>query len=118
MHNIKSTNMLLPVNDDTSPAHVTPAGDHDNVAGVELDVVGDLALLEIELNCVVHLYERIGVTDGSAVVCDDMGDTTGTDGNSTDFQELVVGLLGGDAVNGKTAFDVVKETEVLARFFN
>ena len=118
MHNIKSTNMLLPVNDDTSPAHVTPAGDHDNVAGVELDVVGDLALLKIELDGVVHLDERIGVTDGSAIVCDNVGDTTGTDGNSTDFQELVVGLLGGDAVNGKTALNVVKETEVLARFFN
>jgi len=114
VHNIESTNVLLSVHDDTSTTHVTPASDHDNVAGIELDEIGDLALDEIELDGVVDLDEGVGVTDGAAVMGDDVGDTSSTDSNTADLEELVGGLLGGDAVDGETTLDIVKETEVLA----
>ena len=110
--------MSLLVSDHPGPAHVTPTSDHDNVTSVEFDKVSDFVLLKVELDCVVYFNQRIRVTDGSTIVCDDVWDSTGTNGNFADFQEFVAGFLGSDAVNGESAFDVVEETEVFARFLD
>lgn len=118
MDDIETTNVLLPVHNDTSPAHVASAGDHDDVAGIELDEVGDLALLNIELDSVVNTDERVGVADGAAVVGDDVGNTTVSESDTANLQELVGGFLGGDAVDGEAALDIVEETEVLARLLD
>ena len=45
---------------------------------------------------------------------DDEGDTLGAELHLLDLEELVGGLLSGDAVDGEAALDVVKETEVLS----
>lgn len=118
MHNIEATNVLLAVCDNTSTTHVTTTSDHDNVAGIELDKVSDLALLDIELDSVIDTDERIGITNCSAVVSDDVGNTTSTEGDLADLKELVGSLFGGDAVDSETTLDVVKETEVLARLLD
>lgn len=118
MHNIETTNVLFTVCDDTSTAHVTTTSDHDNVTGIELDKVGDLALLNVKLDSVVDPDKRIGITDCSAVVGDNVGDTTGTKSDLANLEEFVGGLFGGDAVDGETTLDVVEETEVLARLLN
>lgn len=118
VHDIKSSNVLLPVHDDTRSAHVTPTGDHDNVACVELDVIGDFALLQIKLDSVVDRDQGVGIANRSAIVGDDMRDTFGTDSHPADLQELVRGFLRRDAVDCKPALDVVEKAEVLARFLN
>ena len=118
MNDVKATNVLLTVDDDTSTTHVTAAGDHDNVASVELDEVNDLARLNVELDSVVNLDQGVGVTDGAAIVGDDVWDTLGAEAGLLDLEELVGGLLGGDAVDGEAALDVVEETEVLARLLD
>lgn len=118
MNDIETSNMSLLVSDHPGPAHVTPTSDHDNVTSVEFDKVSDFVLLKVELDCVVYFNQRIRVTDGSTIVCDDVWDSTGTNGNFADFQEFVAGFLGSDAVNGESAFDVVEETEVFARFLD
>jgi len=118
MHDIESSNVLLPVHDDTCSAHVTPTSDHDDIARVELDVIGNFALLEIEFDGVVDLDQGVGVADRSAIVCDDMRYTFGTDGYPADLQELVGGFFRRNAVNGVPALDVVQETEVFPRFLD
>jgi len=118
MDNIKTTNMSLTVDNNTSTTHVTTAGDHANVSNIELDEIGDLALLEIETDGIVGLDEGIGVADGAAVVGDDVWDALGTDSDALDFAELVGSLLRSDAVDGETALDVVKNAEVLARLLD
>lgn len=115
---VEATEVALGVDNDTRAAHVTAAGDHDNVSGLELEVVDDLVLDEVELDGVVDLDRGVGVTDGAAVVGDDVGDTLGTELSAADLAELEGSLLGGDAVDGEAALDVVKETEVLARTLN
>jgi predicted heme/steroid binding protein len=47
---IKTINMLLAVNDDTGPSYVATTGDHNDVAGIQLNEVGDLVLLDVELD--------------------------------------------------------------------
>lgn len=115
MNDIESTNMSLTMDDNTSTSHVTPTSDHSDVPGLERHVVSDLVLLEVELDGVVDADGGVGVTDRAAVVGRDVRDTTRTEGDLADFEELVGGLLGGDAVDGESALDVVEDTEVLAR---
>lgn len=114
VHDVEVSDVLLTVHNDTRTTHVATAGDHDDVAGVKLGIVGDLVLGEVKLHSVVDLDQGVRVTDGAAVVSYDVRNTLGTDGDLLDLQELVFGLLGGDTVDGETALDVVKETEVLA----
>ena len=115
MDDIETTNVLLTVHNNTSTTHVTATGDHDNVASIELDEIRDLARINVELDGVVDLDQRVGVTDGAAIVGDDVGDALAANGDLADLEELVGSLLRRDAVDGEAALDVVKETEVLAR---
>ena len=118
MDDIEATNVLLAVNDDTSTAHVTATGDHDDVASIELDEVGDLAGLEVVLDGIVNADGGVGVTDGAAIVGDDVWDALGAESDLLYLQKLVGSLLSGDAVDGEAALDVVEETEVLARLLD
>lgn len=110
--------MPLTVRDDTCTTHVTTAGDEDDVAGVELDEVGDFVLLKVELDRIVRLDERVGVADCAAVVGDDVRNALCADSDAEDLAELVGRLLRGDAVDCKTTLDVVQESEVFARLLD
>lgn len=110
--------MLLPVHDDTRTTHVTTTSDDNNITGIELDKLGDLVLVEIEFDGVVNPDRRVGVTDGTAVVGDDIRNTLVTDGELPDLKELVGGLLRCDAVDSESALNIVQETEVFVRFFD
>lgn len=114
MHDIETTNMLLAVCDDTSTTHVTSASNHHNVAGIKVNEFGDFSRLKVKLESVVDLDGRVRITDGAAVVSDDMGNTLGTESNRADFEELVRGFLSSDAVDGETTLDIIEEAEVLA----
>jgi len=78
MDNVKATNVLLAVNDYTSPTHVTTTGDYNDVASVELHEVCDLVLLDIEFDGVIGLDARVGVADGPAIVGNDVWNALGT----------------------------------------
>jgi len=118
MHDIETTNMLLPMHNDACSAHVTSAGDHDNVTSVESDKVDDFSLLEIVLDGVVDLDHGVWVADGAAVVSDDVRNAFRADGDPADFKQLIRSLFGGDSMDGEAAFDVVEKAEVLARLFD
>lgn len=118
MHDIKTTDVLLAVRNDTSTTHVASASNHHNVSGVKVNEFSDFARLKVKLQSVVNLDGRVRITDGATVVSDDMGDTLGAKSDLADFEELVGGFLRSDAVDGETTLDIVKETEVLAGLFD
>ena len=118
MDNVEASNVPLTVHNNTSTTHVTATSDHDDVAGIELDVVDNFVLLKVELDGVVDLDQRVRVTDGSAIVGDDVRNTLGAKRDLLDLKEFVGSLLRGDAVDGETALDIVKETEVLVGLLN
>ena len=118
MDDIESTNVLLPVYDNTSTSHVTTTSNNDDVTSIKLDKVADLASLKLKLDSVVNLDSRVGVTDGSSIVGHNVGNTTSTKSDLADLEELVGRLLLGDAVDGEAALDVVEQTEVLARLLD
>ena len=118
MDNVEATNVPLLADDLANTALVTTTGNHDERASVELDEVEELVVLNVESDSVVDLDERVGVADGAGVVGNDLGDTTGTELNLLNLEELVGGLLGGDAVDDESALDIVEDTEVLARLLD
>jgi len=71
---LKAALVLLPVLDDSYTPGVPPASHHDHVADVKLDEVHDLVGLQIDLDGVVGLDERVGVADGAVVVGVQVGD--------------------------------------------
>ena len=52
---VEASVVALTVGDDTDTTHVATAGDHGQVADLELDEVGDLAGGEVDLDSVVDL---------------------------------------------------------------
>lgn len=118
MHDIETSNMLLPMHNNTRPSHITTTRNHDDITRIKLDEIRDLALLKVVLDRVVDVDHGVGITDGAAVVGDDVGDAFGTYCYFADFEELVGGFFGCDTVDCETAFDVVEQTEVLPGFFD
>lgn len=55
-------------------------------------MIGDLAGGDVDLNGVVGVDQWIGVADGTAVVCDQVRNLLGSDGNALDFAQLVLQL--------------------------
>jgi hypothetical protein len=118
MHNIEASNMLLPMHNNTCPSHVTTTRDYYNISCIEFDEIRDLALLEVVLDRVIDIDRWVRVTDRATIVGDDVGDTLGAYCYFADLEELVGGFFGCDAVDCETTFDIVEQTEVLARFFD
>jgi hypothetical protein len=63
VNNVETTIVSLTVSDDTDTAHVTTTSDHGNGTSIELDVVSDLASGKINLDSVVDLDQRVGVSN-------------------------------------------------------
>ena len=61
--NVEASVVTLSVGNDTNTSHVTTTSDHGNDTCVELDVFGDLAGSEVNLDGVVDLDLWVRVTD-------------------------------------------------------
>lgn len=111
---VETTIVTLTVGDNTDTTHVTTAGGHGQVADLELAEVIDLASGQVDLDGVVDLDQRIRVADGSRIMRNQEWDTATSELDALDLAELVLGLLGLDAVDGEASLGVVDKTEVLA----
>lgn len=111
--NFEAARVLLQLGDDADTADVSAASDLDQVANLEGDSLDNLAGLEVELDGVVRLDVRVGVSDGSAVVRGEVRDVVLAEDGSADTAQLELGLLRADSVDDIAALGVVQETEVL-----
>lgn len=117
MHNVEIPNVSLAMHNNTRPAHITAARDHSNIPRLKGDEIRNLIRLQVELDRVVHLDSGVGVSDRTTVVRRDVGNTARAERHASDFEQLVGGFFGCDAVDCETALDVVQDAEVLAGFF-
>jgi hypothetical protein len=79
VNDIETTQMSLPVNDNTWSTHVSSSGNHDDVSSLKLDGVDNLVLDEIKFNSVVNFDSGVGVSDSSSIVGNNVGDTLGSE---------------------------------------
>jgi len=118
VNNVERTRVSFSRCDDTDATQVVATGDHDQVARVKLDVVLDLAVLQVQSDRVVHFDVRVRVADGTTVVRDDHWDTLGRHQHFLHFAQLVLGLLLADTVHSETTLDVIDETEEFVRLLD
>ena len=114
MNDVKAADVLLPVHNDTCSSHVPASSYHNDVSGIEFDIIRYLPLFKVELDGIVDSNEGIRITDGSAIVSNDMRNALRADDNLAYFEKLVGCFITSNAVNSEPAFDVIQYTEVLA----
>jgi len=113
-NNIKSTGVVLGVDNASNTSSVASLADHDGGTGLELELSDGSAGLNVDLDGIVDLDERVGVTDGAAVVGDDVGDLLGGDGTLLHTAQFPLLLLVGDAVKNVAALGIEYQAELVA----
>jgi len=111
---VERSRMSLTVHDDADSPQVTTSGHHADVAGFELDEIGDLAGGDLDLDAILSLDQGIWVSDRAAVGRGQVRDSLGSDRNLLDDAQLVGGFLLADAVHLVSSLDVVDQAEVLS----
>lgn len=114
VYDLERSRVLLTLDHGTATTQISSAGDHAQIAGLELEHVHHLAGRDVVLDRIVLVDDRIRVADGAPVVGQDERHLLRADLDALHLQQLVLGLLRGDAVDGETALDVVDQAEVLA----
>ncbi|KAH3666160.1 hypothetical protein OGAPHI_004349 [Ogataea philodendri] len=110
---VETSLVLLSVSDNTHSTQVTTTGHHDQSTGVELNKVGDLSGLKINLDGVVDFDSWIWVSESSTIVGNNVRDTLLTKLDLLDLAQFVRSLLGSDSVDSESTFNIVDESEVL-----
>ncbi len=113
MHDIEAAQVTLDVEDLADSTDVVSTGHVGEMSSLVADPLGDLVLLEVELDGVALVDFGVGEADGAGVVGDDVGDLVGSDGLALDLEELELGLGVLDLVEGDSALDVVQQSVVL-----
>ena len=109
--NVEGALVALYSHENSDAPGVVSAGEHDELAGLELDEIDNLAGLEVNLDGVIHLGVRVGEADGASVVGDEGGDLVVGNLKLDYAAELVSGLSGLDPVEDKPSLGVVHEAE-------
>mmetsp|Transcript_112365 Transcript_112365/g.324592 ORF Transcript_112365/g.324592 Transcript_112365/m.324592 type:complete len:204 (+) Transcript_112365:230-841(+) len=99
----------------THSSAVVSLGNHDHSTEVELQDVSGLTGGNIDLDGVVDLKIRVGVSDGSSIVSDGTGDLSVANVDLVDSAQLVLRLLSIDAVQDVSSLDVVEQSEAIVR---
>ena len=110
-NNVEGSRVTRAVSDDTDTTNVVTSGDHGEVSRFELDVVGDLVVLNVVDDSVVLLDMGVGETDGSAVMSGKVRNSLGSNPGLGNLQELELSFVLANSVSGETALNVVQETE-------
>jgi len=114
VNDVEGSGMSLAVHDDANSPQVTTSGHHANVAGLELDEVGDFAGGDVDLDAILGFDQRIGVSDRATVGGGEVRNALGADRHLLDDAKLVRSFLFADTMHLVSAFNVVDETEVLS----
>ena len=118
MYNIKVTNVLLAMHDNTRSAHVTTPSNHDQVSGIKFSDSDDLILGEVKSDGIVHPDHGVGITNCTSVVGDDIGHASIAESDLLYLEELITRFLRLNPVDDKAALDIVQQAEVIVRLLN
>ena len=111
VNDIEGSHLLLDLLDCSDTADVTTSCNHGNIANLELDDGFDFACLDVELESIMDTDGWINIGDCTAIVCNNVWDTLGTNLELVDTEKLEGGFLSFDVVDAETALAVVDDTE-------
>ena len=87
---VKRAMVSLTVSDQANTSQVSPTSGHYNVANIELDKVLNLPSFNVDLDRIINTDLRVGIANGSAIVCDTVRDALLAKSYSLDFTQLVL----------------------------
>ena len=108
---LEGTRVVFNVNQLTDSAGVISLGDHNSLSYLELKEVYNFVGSQVHLDGVIHSDERVGVSDGSAIVGADEGDLILGKLKLVHSAELEAGFLLRDSVEHESAFHIVQKSE-------
>jgi len=110
---IEASWVFLAGDDNANTPQITTTNDHAEVSNFKGNSLRNLSGLEIELDGVVRLDERVGIADGARIIGDQKRHSLGPHLNVPHSAQLVLGLGGRDSLNGKAPLCIVQQTEIL-----
>jgi len=116
--NVERSRMSFAACDDAHTAQIVTAGDHDCVSHFELDGINDFAGGNVHLDRVVGLDQRIRITDGSAVVRHQEGNSLRTHSHLPHAAQLVRRFFWSDAMDSESSFGIIDQSEVFVGSFD
>ena len=102
----------------TNSFHFSTSSHHAQVTSVKVDGIINLASLQINLNCVIHLDEGIRLADGANIMGHQIRDSFCPHKDLSHFAQLILGLLRCNMMNSKATLGVIDETKVLSSLVN
>mmetsp|Transcript_15385 Transcript_15385/g.22075 ORF Transcript_15385/g.22075 Transcript_15385/m.22075 type:complete len:215 (+) Transcript_15385:474-1118(+) len=103
--------MLLNVHKLTNTPSVTSSGKHNHASKLELEGIRHLSSCDINLDDIVDLNIRVGVTDGTSIVCDNNRYLVRRNEDLVYTAKLVSSLLFVNTVKNETSLGIKKKTE-------
>ncbi|EDL90338.1 rCG64247 [Rattus norvegicus] len=94
MNHIKRARMSLSISDYTNSSKVSISSHNTQVPSVELDEVSYFACFQINLNGVIHLDERIRVSNSTSIMGHQKRDSFCAHKDLSHFAQLVLSLSG------------------------
>lgn len=88
MDGLEGSLMFLSALNYSNSASVPSTGHHDHIPNIKLDEFSDLVALQVQLDGVIGLDERIWVADGSPIIGVQIWDTFLAKHHGPDFAEL------------------------------
>jgi len=107
---IETSNVSISVDYNSDSSDVVTGGDHAQVASLELNSVNDLTSGDVELNSIVDVDFRVGESESSTIVGNNVRDLVRTNSLLSDLAELVFSFFGADVSEDESALNVIKNS--------
>jgi len=118
MDDLETSLMLLPRLESTDPPKISTPRYHCQCSHLKLYHFRDLAGIKGDLDGIVGLDDGVRITDGSAIVSDNVWYRLTPNPYLCHLCELVLAFLGSDPVDRESSLGIIQQTEELIGFFN
>jgi len=118
MNDVDGTRMSFSRCNDTHSTQVVTSGNKAKVSSFKLDKVDNLALIKVVSDSVMNLDQGVWVSNGSAIMSDQVRDSFASLCNLLDSKKFVRGLILGDSMENKPSLDIIHESEIVSSLVN
>mmetsp|Transcript_28602 Transcript_28602/g.43924 ORF Transcript_28602/g.43924 Transcript_28602/m.43924 type:complete len:266 (-) Transcript_28602:12-809(-) len=115
--NIERTLVPFNVHELSNTSRIVTLGKHDHGSNFELNNFRKLSSGNINLDRVIYLGIRVGVTEGASIVGNGHRDLIGRDVHLVDTAKLVGSLFAFKTVKDETSLDIKQKTETISGLF-
>jgi len=108
--NIETTDVSISVDNNTDSSDVVTGGNHAKVASFEFNEIDDLTSGDVQLGGVIDGEFRVGESEGTTIVGDDVGDLVGADSLLGDLDKLIFSFFLADVSEDESSLNVVEDS--------